>query len=197
LENFTAEDFRRVLTAQHLKELQIIYLALGFGIFVFTVVLFFIYNAISEVVTPQDPTQIMLLSMVHFALLLICFPVSKYLFDNTVRGKWVLKITSPSTGDADQAVPKEPAEIFWNRLRTAHIIRLALFEGVALFGLLVCALAMFDGIMQSYPVCWINLLSSFVFGMIVMSKFPTVEKLERFFREYVQGQIYQMPDQNY
>ena len=80
-ENFTAEDFRKVLTQQSLKELQIIYLALGFGIFLFTIVLFVIYNTISEIVTSGDASQILLLSIIHFILLLSCFPLSKYLFE--------------------------------------------------------------------------------------------------------------------
>lgn len=193
-ENLTAEDFRKVLTQQSLKELQIIFLALGFGIFIFTIVLFFIYNAISEIVTSGDTSQILLLSIIHFILLLCCFPLSKYLFENIMRGKWVSKFSLKSLGKPDDAVQEEPARAFWDRLRSAHIIRLSLFEGVALFGLVICTLGMFDGVMQIYPVFWLNLMSILVFGMILVSNFPTAEKMENFFREHIQGQSYRLYD---
>jgi hypothetical protein len=190
LENLRYEDFRKVLTEQHLKELQIIYFALGFGVFIFTMVLFFIYNTISEFVTSQDYSHILLLSVLHFVLLLVCFPISRYLFENTLQGKWISKITNMTLGQSGSPETKKPIELFWDRLRTAHIIRLALFEGIALFGLVICTLAMFDGTIQQYPVLWINLISPMVFGIILVLYFPTVEKLERFFREYVQGRSY-------
>lgn len=194
LKNLTYEDFRKVLSPQHLKELQIIYFALGFGIFIFTVILFFIYNTISSMVASTDDSQILMLSIIHFVLLITCFPLSKYLFENITKGKWISKFVSQNPGERENAAPEEPAKTFWDRLRTAHIIRLALFEGVALFGLVICLLAMFDGVMQIYPAYWVNLTSSFVFGMILVYNFPSVEKMETFFREYVQDQSYRLSE---
>jgi hypothetical protein len=186
-EKLTYEDFKNVLTPQNLKALQVVYFALGFGIFIFTITLFFIYGNISGMVTSTEDSQILILSAIHFSLLIICFPLSKYLFKNISEGNWLSKFVFQNPGETENTTPVAPAKSFWDRLRNAHIIRLTLFEGVALFGLVICALAMFDGVLQTYAVYWVNLISSFVFGIVLVSTFPTIEKLETFFREYVQG----------
>lgn len=192
--NLTYEDFSKVLTPQHLKELQIIYFALGFGILIFTIILIFLYSNISDMVTIKEDSQILMLSVIHFILLFTCFPVSNYLFNNIVQGTWVLNFVSQNLGRPENTAPVEPAKEFWDRLRNAHIIRLVLFEGIALFGLVICTLAIFDGVLQVYPVYWVNLMSSFVFGIVLVSNFPNNEKMVTFFREYIQGQSYRLPE---
>jgi hypothetical protein len=193
-EKITYEDIRKVFTLQKLKELQIVYLALGFGVFIFTIILFFIYTTISGMVVSTDDSQILIMTIIHLILLSSSFPLSKFLFINIIRGRWAAKLVSQDSGLHKDGVHLEPAKAFWDRIRTAHIIRLALYEGIALFGLVTCSLAVFNGVLQSYPIYWINMISSFIFIMILAYNFPSSEKMESFFREYVQAQSYRLSE---
>ena len=145
-------------------------------------------------VTSTEDSQILMLSVIHFGLLIPCIPLSKFLFKNISEGNGLSNFVFQNLGETENTPPVAPAKAFWDRLRNAHIIRLVLFEAVALFGLLICALAMFDGVLQTYPVYWVNLISSFIFGIVLVSTFPRIEDLETFFREYVQGQSYRMSE---
>ena len=85
-EKLTYEDFKNVLTPQNLKALQIVYFALGFGIFIFTITFFFIYSNISGMVTSTEDSQILMLSVIHFSLLIICFLYQNISLKTSLKG---------------------------------------------------------------------------------------------------------------
>jgi hypothetical protein len=55
-------------------------------------------------------------------------------------------------------------------VRTASIIRLAIMESAAFFGLVVCFIAVSDSIMRENPFYWINAISAvFLIGFILLT----------------------------
>jgi len=182
------DAFRKLLTPRNLKEIQIIYFALGFGVVIFTIVLIFTYNLITQFVSDTDDTLIFILTLLHLVLLFAVIPLSKVLFTKVLKSESFFKILAPYVEKQSEDSVDRSTWSLWYRIRLAHIIRLAVFESIAVFGLVICTLATFSGILQAYPLYWINLVSSLLFIVFLMNNFPTVDKLERFFREYVQDQ---------
>ena len=64
-------------------------------------------------------------------------------------------------------------------LRSATIVRLALFEGVALFGAVICFLSLQLGVARDLPLVWLNAVSTFVLLFLVVVTFPTRERVIR------------------
>jgi len=186
------EEFRKILTSRNLKEMQIIYFALGFGIVVFNIVLVLTYNVMTQYTSGAEDKVILFISILHFLILFAVILLNQFLFLKVLKSQRSGATFVPAAQDQPSDTVNRSTHTFWNRLRVAHIFRLALFESVAVFGLVVCTLAAFNGVLQAHPIYWLNLFSSLLFMVFLVNHFPTPEKLERFFREYVQGQSIMM-----
>ena len=67
----------------------------------------------------------------------------------------------------------------WSRLRSAAILRLALLEGSALFGVAVCLLGVVQGAATGRPWIWANAAPAVLFSVLTILTFPTAERLVR------------------
>jgi hypothetical protein len=65
------------------------------------------------------------------------------------------------------------------------IIRLAMYEALALFGLVICLLAVLEDIVQTYPVYWLNLLSSLVVVGYMIMTMPNAQCITMVFKEKI------------
>ncbi len=61
----------------------------------------------------------------------------------------------------------------FNRFQRAYIVRLAMMEAVALFGLIVCFVALSQGTLQHQPLYWLNAASSAIFVGFLAATFPS------------------------
>lgn len=68
------------------------------------------------------------------------------------------------------------------RLRAATILRLALFEGPALLGAVICLLAVQLGAAKELPLVWLNAISTFVLLFLIVVTFPTRDRVEQTLR---------------
>lgn len=68
-------------------------------------------------------------------------------------------------------------------LFTAYIIRAAFFEGVALFGLIVCLMGIINGQIERQPIYWLNLLSYVTLAVLIVWAFPSRSRLEAIFKK--------------
>ncbi|QDU68288.1 hypothetical protein [Engelhardtia mirabilis] len=135
------------------KQIAIVGLALGTGVVLFTAISLampFLEQSGASGIDPAAPAEpggtgsmVGLLSMVHAGFALVAWTVAMTL----------------SSRLADAARRERSAD----RLRTAYIIKWALMEGVALFGILVVLMAGMEGIVPEQPVYYANLLSAGVF----------------------------------
>lgn len=126
---------------------------------------------------PPDTSVVQIMSLVHLILagsLLLTASVVYNLQFSPERLEQALTQDSPTGA-------QEPPQRCIGLIRTAMIIRLALYEGIALFGLVACLLAVVENVVQVYPVYWLNLLSAlFVLGYVVMT-LPTKSRITRVF----------------
>ena len=76
-------------------------------------------------------------------------------------------------------------EGYFRAIRKATIVRLALMEGGALYGLVVCTLAVMNGTMHEYPVFWINLAGAVAMLLSISWNFPTRERVIKVYEKMI------------
>jgi hypothetical protein len=82
-------------------------------------------------------------------------------------------------------VEDSPAGRCFVLIQQATMLRLALLEGAALFGLVVCVIGVLGGVLHRYPLYWVNSVSALIMLGTVVATFPTRERLEQVFRDYI------------
>jgi F0F1-type ATP synthase membrane subunit c/vacuolar-type H+-ATPase subunit K len=173
----SVEAFRAALKPEDIRGLQIFYAAIGSGLFIFAMIIFFVYNtnsATSSEVDSSDVELVQMLSIVHVLLALVMYVVAP------LREKAVLKkmLSTP-------AQISSPAEHCFNSIRNALVIRLAMYEGAALFGLVVCFLAVNNYVIFAEPIYWFNAASSIVVIAYISIAIPNQERLTTIFEEKI------------
>jgi hypothetical protein len=180
----SVHDFEAALTPAELRMFQIIQGALGAGIATFLCIPVALYVFDAVVLADeaaQDLQLIRLLSLVHIALAAALLVTAKVVYDLQFRPERLAGEHRPALRDTQGEVIHDPATYCLALLRTAMIVRMAMYEGIAMFGLVVCLLAVIDGVVQAYPLYWLNALSSVaLIGYIVLT-FPTAERLKALF----------------
>lgn len=169
--------FREALSASALRQIQIVHLAIPAGALLFAVVTL----ALSTTRTaPQEASGIELvgtLSLVHAFVFLSTFPLALLLPRSLVaRG-----LQQVREAERDEAQAGQRA---LNVLRAASIVRLALLEGAALLGVIVCLLGGLRGVDDRQPLVWLNLASTGVLLVVAALTFPSRGRLEELFREH-------------
>ena len=167
-----AAEFKLILTPENIRPLQIIHAALAMGVISFAGVILFLFYA----APPGDGSNapvVLQLSAVHGVMALVCFPGSAILYNRFLK---------KNSGDPALSRSRTPLGIL-AVIRIASILRIAVMEGAAFFGLVVTFLAVSGGVIQSNSLYWLNTLSAvFMVGSIAHG-FPTADRLERIFRE--------------
>ncbi len=172
----TPTHFEAALTPNLLRTMAIMQSALVFGPLLYVIPVFVLFSARS--VIPPGPGEFLLvniLSVMHGTALLTAGSVGSFFFQRMFSSDRLMTLpdTDPETL-ASQAVGK---------LRSALILRLALLEGAAFFGITVCILAMINGVLDAEPAYWLNLGSLAVFAAFGIVTFPTKERLIRLFED--------------
>ncbi len=177
----SVEAFRAALKPEDIRGLQIFYTAIGSGLFIFAMIIFFVYNTNSATPSEADSSDVELvqmLSIAHVLMALTMYVVAP------LREKTVLnKSLSATTMAGQQSL--SPGERCFASIRNALIIRLAMYEGAALFGLVVCFLAVSNCVIFVEPVYWLNAASNLVVIAYISLSFPNQERLMRIFEEKI------------
>jgi len=72
------------------------------------------------------------------------------------------------------------------RMTTAHIVRLAMFEGMAMYGLVICLLMVMWGALPYYPELLLNGISAVIFLGVTTATFPTTDRIGNIFATHYQ-----------
>ncbi len=176
--DFSFDEFQKALTPKNVRVLQIIYGVLGIGVLFFVLLIFFLYATVRGEPNLEMIGYLTTISGLHLVLLAIILPLSRYIPDRFSR--YAARAWDTQSGNLKSLTP---AEKYLLSFRTSRLFRLALLEGVAFFGLIICYLAVVNMILQAYPVYWLNLISTLIFEVYIIKDFPSREKLEQIFRE--------------
>lgn len=170
-------SFEAALTPAHVTSSQIVQGAMMMGIVVFATVVAFLYTQAPHVEPTEAEIELVrLMTFGHIGLLAVNVGVSFFLarrvFSPEAIGEGVGVIDAQAL--AAKAVQQQ---------RAAMIVRMALLEGSAFFGLVICLLATTNGVLGTAPEYWINLLSPFLLIGFGIATFPTKERLVSWFEE--------------
>lgn len=178
------QDFQKLITPEYIRILQVIHGALAMGPVVFLVAVISTYSNALKQPAPDEVESVMWMSAVHVLFASIVYPLAQYLFDVRFRKEKREQFLEQANAMLSPGL-HSGAEKYLSMLRTAMIIRLALIEGVAFFGLTICVVAATDGLLREQPVYWLNSLSSLVMIGFVLVNFPTREHIELFCQERI------------
>ena len=107
---------------------------------------------------PNAARFINIMSMVAMGWTLAAIATGEFLWRRLVRG-----IASPA--DADGVV------------HMAFVLRLALREGAAMLGLVVCFLAARNGVLSAFPAYWVNAAPAALFLFFLWARWPSLDNL--------------------
>ena len=178
-------EFQQALTQSAVIALKVIQGALGAGIIFFGVVIFVLSQQTgtwSELPDPSILSLLQILTVAHIVLGLIMALAAPIIFKAIVNERKVETFGTRYTGNSigsDLSVGEKCLAV----IKTGMIVRLAMFESVAFFGLIICFLAVLWGVVGSHPVYLINAGSSLLFIIYIFQTFPTKQRIEGIFKK--------------
>jgi len=173
---------------------QIIAGVLFLGVTLFLGIVLFLYSQNSGVEDSYQTSELgilSLLSTIHIGVACICYIVAYFVYCSFTSLKGLAKrIASPPPNM--NPVEMTPELCASGSIFTAYLMRAALLEGPAMFGVIVCLLGVLNGEIRTEPIYWFNLFSYCIFGVVTLWTFPTRERLETIFqrRFMEQGPIF-------
>jgi len=180
-------EFEQALTPAVMRTIQMIYLALIMGVIVFTAAVFIIYSTDkSQENVNIDPDLLTTMSLVHACFALAAYALATFQYKSQFRTERLSGVSRGETSDRSVMYPSStPAESYLSIIRTALIIRLALMQGAAFFGLVTCIIGATSGALRLHPEYWANLASSVVMIGFCILTFPNKERLAGIFEEKI------------
>jgi hypothetical protein len=180
------EAFMRVMDGGRLRTMQIIHLTLLAGVLTFGMVIAILWIQGSETSGSEmqkEDAFLNLLTLVNVVMLAAAFVAGHLIY------RWLSGPRGAVLLGKNPAYRNFSAELKCaTALFTGAIIRLAIFEGAALFGLIVCLLGILGGELAEQPVYWLNLFSPAVFVLLIAATFPTRGRMESLFLRRFGGQ---------
>lgn len=189
LASLPAHEFRKALTRENVMVLQLIYLAIGGGILAFLIAISVIgAGADGSGPMVEDPVPMLTwLTVGHVAIAIVVYGVAAWLFRSRFSASQLEALGKGELVKAGGESTAEPALKALLQMRTALILRLALYEGVAMFGLVVLLLAVINRALEGTPWLWVNILSTAILAGLIAITFPTPDRLETLFRTHIAG----------
>ena len=175
----TLEDLYQAMSPAIVKSYQVFYFGNAMGVLIFFfVVLFLFLQSFSNPSTPTGPEPehyVMMLTMLHLAVLVVAYLAATFVYRTMLARAFSLEQRSVS------------AEAVLSNMRLAGIVRLAVIEWAAFFGLVVLVVATQQWVLQHSPEYWVNLISTVVMLCFAFLTFPTRARLEELSRAGMSG----------
>jgi len=172
-------EFERVLTPEVVRVFQIIQSALLGGATMFALVVLLLHSQ-HTANGSGDVEVVNILSIINALFAIGVFGISRMLFERMFADQQLNNSISSSAAPYEQSLAT---------IRAAIIIRMALLEGAAFFGLVVCMIAVTGGITQQEPIYLFNMASYLLFMLIGINTFPTKNALQDIFRKNILKKI--------
>lgn len=177
----TLQDLHQAMSPALVKSYQVFYGANTVGVLIFFfVVLFLFLRSFANPSTPTGPEPehyVMMLTLLHLAVLAVAYLAATFVYRTMLA-----RAFSPEQRSVS-------AEAVVSSLRLAGIVRLAIMEWAAFFGLVVLVVATQQWVLQHAPEYWVNLVSTVILFCFVFLTFPTRARLEEMFRLGISGAV--------
>ncbi|MBN2356388.1 hypothetical protein JXO59_09760 [candidate division KSB1 bacterium] len=169
------------LTPQKLGPLRLIYLAMVSGVTLLAVVILYFYYQIpaDAVPNPEDVRN------THLLVIFACSYGAVALFASQVILRRKLLPLAQRDQSGRTLVESGDPDAFLQIIRTALIIYMAILEGAALLGLVVCLLGTLNGTIKSHPGYWLAAVPYLIFSLAAFKSYPSAENLKIFIEKIV------------
>jgi hypothetical protein len=191
LSEISSIEFSNSLKSEQLRVGMIIQATLGLGtLFFFAVVLFCTFIEQSKIIDPEILDYLKTLTIVNIVFFVVLSSVGQFIYHSSFSAKRLETAYSNDLHDREgnpiAATPTEKAII---AIRTAMLIRTALYEGSAFLGLAVLMMAATNGFLFSVDWLWINALPFLVHLIIIVFTFPTRNRVINIFENNIKGNL--------
>jgi hypothetical protein len=177
----TRYDLEHNLKAQEIISLQIISGAMVGGVLLlFLLSLFLFYNSSAdsiELYSPANDGLINILSAVLIILAIVLYTIFYLLPQFQCAPERLLNKLGKSFRDEKGNEIKEPVSKIMFVFRGQMVIRLALLEVVALFGLILLCLSAINGSLHVRSIIWLTSTPAVIFLYFVFSNFSSKERI--------------------
>jgi hypothetical protein len=171
----TARDIDRALTDKDLRGMRIMHFALVGGLTMFLLVAVVLYLTTENVVSKTlDGNELLMMSGAHAFVALTCFALSFILPALMLKPSTIEKMMQQRAANGVPAL--EPAALYVSAIRGAWVLRLTLQEGPAVFGLIICVMAVNSGAMAEQPLYSLNGLTTMLFLAGAIMAIPSRER---------------------
>lgn len=173
------DAFMRVIDKGQLRVMQIVNLALLGGVLTFVGVvalLGFQRAGAGQGDAVGSAPLLGVMTTVHCIMAAVFFPAG-FLIHRWMAGPGGIKVLAQNPRVQGLPIEQQCAKAIF----TGMIIRLAQFEGMALFGVIVCMVGIQSGELAEKPMYWVNLFSPVAVVLLVVATFPTRERIESLF----------------
>jgi len=173
---------------EYIRTLRIIFFAIGTGPILFWAVILFLFSNQPLLINEADLSLLNIMSGIHAVMLITMIILSDYIFKKALIGSENFLQSLSGALFENKAQPTNPQEKFWGLFQSLSIMRLAMLEGASFFGLVVCFLAGTQGVLSTYPIFWINSVSTLLLVSFVVKQFPSKEKIMSFYQIFGESQ---------
>ncbi len=163
-------ELKAALTPENVRAGIIIQITLATGVLAFLLAVMFISQLPTERASNGGIIEIM--NVIHAIFFIVAIFVAQQIFNRLLRSDEL----SVRTGE--QVV---------QLIRTSYIIRAAVIEGAAFFGLATLLVAAQAGLLNTRPILWLNVSSAVYQILFILLNLPTAEKQEALFEERIQS----------
>lgn len=168
-------EFRKSVTPEVVRQFRILWLAISMGVMSFGLIIVFLETAAYKGAA-VDVDAVFNLSIAHGVAACILFPLSAIIRDLILRKNNPEKTGRPVDSTAAIAL-----------IRTAFIIRAALMEAAAMFGLVVCFMAVTGGATTINFLYWLNSLSAVCMLIYMCREIPSQERIVSAYTQKIHG----------
>jgi len=174
------QELRRALRdSAELRILTILQLAMTAGVILFLLVVVVLH--VAREAGPVDSTMArtaQILSVVHVATAVGCWGMAFFLYNALLRAGNRAAVDEPRDEHSDENTKTDSqARHSFLALRNATMVRLALLEAAAIFGLVVLLIAALCGVLGKQPLYWVNLVSPVFFIAFAFLTLPSEDRV--------------------
>ncbi|MBL1215485.1 MAG: hypothetical protein HND52_19115 [Ignavibacteriae bacterium] len=172
IKNLTTQKLQEEITNEDLRNLKIIISALNIGVLLFFAVCLFLYFSgdQQEIPKPVDIELIDTLLMLSLGLTVLMIIVSRVVPDQILRNNSKMLL-------ADRIDEYSIVNKLLGVATTHYIIKFAMLEGAALFGLVTLILSVLNNSIHYNSVYWLAILPMLVMNFIFILTFPSKERV--------------------
>ncbi|MFI5202372.1 MAG: hypothetical protein ACHQNE_08290 [Candidatus Kapaibacterium sp.] len=162
-------DNKEFFPAGDRRTLKVICVALPAGVILMTLIALSIS---SEKTTTLNAATLDAIRVVHVVVTAAAILIQKFLYRRILEGKIPL------------GWPRNIGGTFAMRYRVATIVKLALFEGSALFGIVIILTASIGGFLQSDPTLYLHLIPVLMLLGAAQGSYPSDQKIATLAQAY-------------